>query len=229
MQFLISGLLQKAKDMQYVINETTLHSAMWSNPEDVAYYASSFDANVVVIFAQSPYRDLREIIVQLKGFPVIVATVGAIPLNSAEMVKLFALGWVTVLHQPSLDAVVAQAMSLMQFKNHCITSDLSIGNLTCNLNAQVMRIDEIEVRLPRKEFLLLEILIRRREKLVRKLTLQDMVFGDASMEESAKSDKLVDVYVCKLRKKISDRTSQVNIRTLYNQGYILTENREYLQ
>ncbi len=94
--------------------------------------------------------------------------------------------------------------------------ELSLGNLTFNASARVVRLDDSPLTLTRREFSLLEILIRNRGKTVSKERLYEGVF---SFQDTDVSMNALELYVARLRKKLSG--SSVRIETQRGLGYKL--------
>lgn len=94
--------------------------------------------------------------------------------------------------------------------------ELALGNLTFNASARVVRQDDSPITLTRREFSLLEILIRNRGKTVSKERLFEGVF---SFQDTDVSMNALELYVARLRKKLAG--SSVRIETQRGLGYKL--------
>ena len=78
-----------------------------------------------------------------------------------------------------------------------------------------MAVDGAEVRLTRKEFDLLELLLIRRGRVVAKGTVLDHLYG--GLDEP--SSRTVDVFLCYLRKKMARAGAPELIQTVPGVGY----------
>jgi two-component system, OmpR family, response regulator TctD len=94
--------------------------------------------------------------------------------------------------------------------------EISLGNLTFNASARVVRRDDNPINLTRREFVLLELLIRNRGKTVSKERLFEGVF---SFQDTEVSMNALELYIARLRKKLSD--CSVTIETQRGLGYKL--------
>jgi two-component system response regulator TctD len=94
--------------------------------------------------------------------------------------------------------------------------ELVLGNLTFNASARVVRQNDSPITLTRREFSLLEILIRNRGKTVGKERLFEGVF---SFQDTDVSMNALELYVARLRKKLAG--SSVRIETQRGLGYKL--------
>jgi DNA-binding response OmpR family regulator len=75
------------------------------------------------------------------------------------------------------------------------------------------------VRLTPSESVVLEALVRRPNRVVRKNEILDAMY---SGRDDSGAPKIVDVFVCKLRKKMDDVGIKACIRTAWGVGYMLT-------
>ena len=94
--------------------------------------------------------------------------------------------------------------------------ELTLGSLTFNASARVMRQGDSPINLTRREFSLLEILVRNRGKTVSKERLFEGVF---SFQDTDVSMNALELYVARLRKKLSG--GSVRIETQRGLGYKL--------
>ena len=91
------------------------------------------------------------------------------------------------------------------------------GDLTLDKNTFTLSCGARSVRLSRKEFDLMELLMRNREQVLTKELLLVKIWG----YESEAEDNNVEVYVSFLRKKLTHLHSAVRIKTIRTVGYCL--------
>jgi two-component system cell cycle response regulator CtrA len=110
-----------------------------------------------------------------------------------------------------LRAVVRRA------KGHA-QSVIQIGELQVNLDMKAAEIDGERVPLSAKEYQLLELLALRRGTTLTKETFLNHLYGEMDEPEP----KIIDVFVCKLRKKLAAYTKgKTYIETVWGQGYLI--------
>ena len=98
------------------------------------------------------------------------------------------------------------------------TSDtLDFGDLTLDKSAFTLSCSERSVRLSRKEFDMMDLLMRNQRMVITKETLLLKLWG----YESDAEDNNVEVYISFLRKKLEHLKSQVKIKTIRMVGYCL--------
>ncbi|GET20583.1 MULTISPECIES: response regulator transcription factor [Prolixibacter] len=88
---------------------------------------------------------------------------------------------------------------------------ITIGNLTIDKERYLLKIDDKEMILPRKEFELLSLLVSKPEKVFTREEIYNAVWG----ENVIVGDRTIDVHIRKLREKIGND----HIKTLKGIGY----------
>ena len=97
------------------------------------------------------------------------------------------------------------------------TDALSCGDLTLDKSSFTLSCGERSVRLSRKEFDMMELLMLNQKQVITKESLLVKIWG----YESNAEDNNVEVYVSFLRRKLEHLRSQVKIRTIRMVGYCL--------
>ena len=100
-----------------------------------------------------------------------------------------------------------------------IQEALSYSDISLRRNTMELICSDKSIKLGQKEFLLLEVLIANRNRIISKDTLVEKVWGP---EDSSEYNN-VEVYVSFLRKKLQLLKSRVRIRATRNIGYSLEE------
>lgn len=95
---------------------------------------------------------------------------------------------------------------------------LSFGDLKLDKSTFALNCQERSVRLSRKEYDMMELLMRNRDMVITKETLLLKIWG----YESDAEDNNVEVYISFLRKKLEHLHSQVKIKTIRMVGYCLS-------
>ncbi len=97
---------------------------------------------------------------------------------------------------------------------------ISIGSLGVNLDSQTVELDGQSVPVTRKEYQILELLVQRKGKVLSKEMFLNHLYGGIDEPEL----KIIDVFVCKLRKKLTEASGGENyIETVWGRGYMLRE------
>ena len=99
---------------------------------------------------------------------------------------------------------------------------LRVKNLTVDLSSREVLVDDMRVALTRKEYLVLEFLMRHKGAVLTKDAIVDYVYGGPS----ARDTKIIDIFVWKLRKKLAQAGADRLIGTAWGRGFIITDRRD---
>ena len=97
---------------------------------------------------------------------------------------------------------------------------IETGKLAVNLEKRLVTVDGNPVRLTPKEYEILELLSLRKGTILTKEMFLSHLYGGTDEPEL----KIIDVLVCKLRKKLMQATGgSHNIDTVWGRGYVLRD------
>jgi two-component system cell cycle response regulator CtrA len=96
---------------------------------------------------------------------------------------------------------------------------LKIGNLHLNLDSRDVTVNNQEVHLTGKEYAILELLVLRKGMVLTKEAFLNHLYGGIDEPEM----KIIDVFICKLRKKLSQAGAGNLIGTVWGRGYMLRD------
>ena len=97
------------------------------------------------------------------------------------------------------------------------------GKLTVNLDTRTVEVDSQPLHLTGKEYGILELLSLRKGTTLTKEMFLNHLYGGMDEPEL----KIIDVFVCKLRKKLAQATEGDNyIETVWGRGYVLRDPQE---
>jgi two-component system cell cycle response regulator CtrA len=96
---------------------------------------------------------------------------------------------------------------------------LSVGSLTLNLGSREVRVDGRDVHLTGKEYAILELLTLRKGLVLTKEVFLNHLYGGIDEPEA----KIIDVFICKLRKKLAQAGAGELIGTVWGRGYVLRD------
>lgn len=119
----------------------------------------------------------------------------------------------------AFEELVARLEALLRRPQQLLGMSLSIANLSYDTESRQAFIDDEPQLLSARENAVLEILMRRRGRVVPKGVVEDHLFG-LSGEVSSNA---VEVYIHRLRKSLADKGARVQIHTIRGVGYMIAE------
>jgi len=96
---------------------------------------------------------------------------------------------------------------------------LSVGPLKLNLDTRDVSINNLVVHLTGKEYAILELLVLRKGMVLTKEAFLNHLYGGMDEPEM----KIIDVFICKLRKKLATAGADSLIGTVWGRGYTMRE------
>ncbi len=165
---------------------------------------------------------LKKLRVNKVSTPVLVLS-GQIDMDSK--LKALGAGADDYLTKPANHAELAARLRAVvrRAKGHA-QSVIQIGDLAVNLDIKSAEIGGERVPLSCKEYQMLELLALRRGTTLTKETFLNHLYGEMDEPEA----KIIDVFVCKLRKKLAAfTTSQNYIETVWGQGYLIRSSDKF--
>ena len=104
------------------------------------------------------------------------------------------------------------------------SATISVGNLVVDLSRNYAKVGETRLELTAKEFRIIEFLALRKGAVLSKDAFLNHLYGGIDEPEP----KIIDVFICKLRRKLVENGAEgLSVDTVWGQGYILRETRDY--
>lgn len=118
------------------------------------------------------------------------------------------------------DELVARIHAIIRRSQGHAQSIIRTGQIEVNLDAKSVEAGGKQVHLTGKEYQILELLSLRKGTTLTKEMFLNHLYGGMDEPEL----KIIDVFICKLRKKLVDATGgETNIETVWGRGYVLRE------
>jgi two-component system, cell cycle response regulator CtrA len=122
--------------------------------------------------------------------------------------------------------LVARIHAIVRRSKGHSASVIRTGKLVVNLDARVVEVDDRPLHLTGKEYGILELLSLRKGTTLTKEMFLNHLYGGMDEPEL----KIIDVFVCKLRKKLALATGGRHyIETVWGRGYVLRDSPEALE
>lgn len=138
--------------------------------------------------------------------------------TSSDKVEGLNLGADDYLAKPFMvDELLARVRALLRRPQSPVTETLTIGNLVLDVTLGQVLVAGHPMELPRRELLVLESLMRRAGRTVRRSLMENEVYGhDDDVMPNA-----LEPHVSRLRKRLADAGAGVGLHTVRGIGYIL--------
>jgi two-component system cell cycle response regulator CtrA len=116
--------------------------------------------------------------------------------------------------------LIARIHAIVRRSKGHAQSVIATGKFSVNLDAKTVEVDGTPVHLTGKEYQMLELLSLRKGTTLTKEMFLNHLYGGMDEPEL----KIIDVFICKLRKKLSEATGGENyIETVWGRGYVLRD------
>ena len=118
------------------------------------------------------------------------------------------------------EELIARIHAIIRRSKGHSQSIIKTGDIEVNLDGKTVEVRGNTVHLTGKEYQMLELLSLRKGTTLTKEMFLNHLYG--SMDEPEL--KIIDVFICKLRKKLSEATGRENhIETVWGRGYVLRD------
>jgi two-component system cell cycle response regulator CtrA len=190
--------------------------------EDAVEMAKLYDYDIIILDLMLPdidgYTVLRRLRAARIHTPILILSgLGALD----DKLKGLGSGADDFLSKPfDRRELIARIQAIVRRSKGHSEPVIRTGKLLVNLNAHVVEVDGQPLHLTGKEYAILELLSLRKGTTLTKEMFLDHLYG--GMDEP--DVKIIDVFVCKLRKKLTTATNrETYIETVWGGGYVLRD------
>ncbi len=190
--------------------------------EDGLEIGKLYDYDIIVLDLMLPDMDGYEVLRRLRAARVKTPILILSGLNGLDdKIKGLGVGADDYLTKPfDKRELVARIQAIVRRSKGHSDSVIKTGKLTVNLDTRTVEIDGQPLHLTGKEYGILELLSLRKGTTLTKEMFLNHLYGGMDEPEL----KIIDVFVCKLRKKLTAATGGENyIETVWGRGYVLRD------
>jgi len=190
--------------------------------EDGLEIGKLYDYDIIVLDLMLPDIDGYEVLRRLRAArvqtPILILS-GLSGLD--DKIKGLGVGADDYLTKPfDKRELIARIQAIVRRSKGHPDSIIQTGKLKVNLDARTVEVDGQPLHLTGKEYGILELLSLRKGTTLTKEMFLNHLYGGMDEPEL----KIIDVFVCKLRKKLSAATGGENyIETVWGRGYVLRD------
>ncbi len=194
--------------------------------EDGLEIGKLYDYDIIVLDLMLPDMDGLEVLRRLRNARVHTPVLILSGLTESELkVKGLGIGADDYLTKPfDKGELLARIQAIIRRSKGHSQSIIRTGKLTVNLDTRTVEVDGQPIHLTGKEYGILELLSLRKSTTLTKEMFLNHLYGGMDEPEL----KIIDVFICKLRKKLAAATAGDNyIETVWGRGYVLRDPDEH--
>jgi two-component system, cell cycle response regulator CtrA len=183
-----------------------------------------YDYDLIILDLMLPDTSGLEILQKLRSSKKQVPVLILSGLGSSED-KITGLGYGAddYLTKPfNINELVARVKAIIRRSKGHAKSTIEIGDLKIDLDAHVTLYKNQPVHLTTKEQKILEVLALKHGSVVAKETFLNQLYNGENEPEM----KIIDVFVCKVRKKLQDISGINFIETVWGRGYAIVQDTD---
>ncbi|WP_424137337.1 response regulator transcription factor CtrA [Roseomonas chloroacetimidivorans] len=189
--------------------------------EEALELARLYDYDIVVLDLMLPDMEGYEVVRRLRAArcttPVLILSGLSRP---GAKVKGFGLGADDFIMKPfDGQELIARIQAIVRRAKGFAQPSITVGRLTLDLGAREASVAGRPVHLTGKEYAILELLTLRKGMVMTKEAFLNHLYGGMDEPEV----KIIDVFVCKLRKKLHQAGCEELIGTVWGRGYVLRD------
>ena len=190
--------------------------------EDGLEIGKLYDYDIIILDLLLPDIDGYEVLRRLRAArvrtPILILS-GLVELD--HKIKGLGFGADDFLTKPfDRRELIARIQAIVRRAKGHSESVIRTGKLTVNLDSRTVEVEGHPLHLTGKEYGILELLSLRKGTTLTKEMFLNHLYGGMDEPEL----KIIDVFVCKLRKKLSIATAGENyIETVWGRGYVLRD------
>lgn len=193
--------------------------------EDGLEIGKLYDYDLIILDLMLPDMDGYEVLRRLRAAQIATPILILSGLNEiSDKVKGLGFGADDYLTKPfNKNELIARVQAIIRRSKGHAESNIRTGRMVVSLQARTVEIDGRPIRLTGKEYAILELLSLRKGSTLTKEMFLNHLYGGIDEPEL----KIIDVFICKLRKKLSDALDGENyIETVWGRGYVLRDPTE---
>jgi two-component system cell cycle response regulator CtrA len=191
------------------------------NGEEALEYCRLYDFDMVLVDLTLPDMEGYDVVRRMRAARIATPVLMLSETASAQAkIKGFSAGADDVITKPfDAQELVARIQAVVRRAKGFSQSNLTVGELTLNLGSREATVSGTPVHLTGKEYAILELLMLRKGMVMTKEAFLNHLYGGMDEPEV----KIIDVFICKLRKKLAQAGADNVIGTVWGRGYMMRD------
>lgn len=211
-----------SKSIELMLTHANLNVYATDLGEEGIDLAKLYDYDLILLDLNLPDMNGHDVLRQLRmariETPILILSGED---DTDSKIKGFGFGADDYLTKPfHREELVARIHAIIRRSKGHSQSIIRTGKISVNLDAKTVEAEGQPVHLTGKEYQMLELLSLRKGTTLTKEMFLNHLYGGMDEPEL----KIIDVFICKLRKKLSTATDGENyIETVWGRGYVLRD------
>ncbi len=211
-----------SKSIELMLTHANLNVYCTDMGEDGVDLAKLYDYDLILLDLNLPDMSGHEVLRQIRQSrvetPILILSGSD---DTENKLKGFGFGADDYLTKPfHREELVARIHAIIRRSKGHSQSVIKTGRVAVNLDAKTVDVEGKTVHLTGKEYQMLELLSLRKGTTLTKEMFLNHLYGGMDEPEL----KIIDVFICKLRKKLAEATDGANyIETVWGRGYVLRD------
>jgi len=211
-----------SRSIELMLTHANLNVYCTDMGEDGIDLAKLYDYDLILLDLNLPDMSGHEVLRQVRQArvetPILILS-GAD--DTENKLKGFGFGADDYLTKPfHREELVARIHAIIRRSKGHSQSVIKTGRVAVNLDAKTVDVEGKTVHLTGKEYQMLELLSLRKGTTLTKEMFLNHLYGGMDEPEL----KIIDVFICKLRKKLAEATGGENyIETVWGRGYVMRD------
>jgi two-component system, cell cycle response regulator CtrA len=211
-----------SKSIEMMLTHANLNVYCTDMGEDGVDLAKLYDYDLILLDLNLPDMSGHDVLRQVRQArvetPILILSGSD---DTESKLKGFGFGADDYLTKPfHREELVARIHAIIRRSKGHSQSVIKTGRVAVNLDAKTVEVEGKTVHLTGKEYQMLELLSLRKGTTLTKEMFLNHLYGGMDEPEL----KIIDVFICKLRKKLAEATGGANyIETVWGRGYVLRD------
>ncbi len=211
-----------SRSIELMLTHANLNVYCTDLGEDGIDLAKLYDYDLILLDLNLPDMSGHDVLRQLRlariETPILILSGSD---DTDNKIKGFGFGADDYMTKPfHREELVARIHAIIRRSKGHAQSVIRTGKFAINLDAKTVEVDGKTVHLTGKEYQMLELLSLRKGTTLTKEMFLNHLYGGMDEPEL----KIIDVFICKLRKKLAEATGgQNHIETVWGRGYVLRD------
>ncbi|WP_439522661.1 response regulator transcription factor CtrA [Marivita sp.] len=211
-----------SKSIELMLGNANLNVYSTDLGEEGVDLAKLYDYDLILLDINLPDMNGFDVLRQLRlariETPILILSGND---ASEDKIKGFGFGADDYLTKPfHREELIARIHAIIRRSKGHSQSIIRTGKVEVNLDTKTVQVDGNTVHLTGKEYQMLELLSLRKGTTLTKEMFLNHLYGGMDEPEL----KIIDVFICKLRKKLAEATGDgSNIETVWGRGYVLRD------